>query len=65
MVNAFIVVGWLIALGSVFAVSTATAGVGGICFACFLVITARVGQADRHHREVMTVLRTPPSLPPV
>jgi len=52
-----ILVAWFIALGSVlFDVSQATRGVAGICFACFMIITARVLQADAHHRQLMAGL---------
>jgi heme exporter protein D len=42
----------LIALGSWLFVTQATAGVAGLCFACFLGILARLVQAERHHRAL-------------
>jgi hypothetical protein len=49
----FVIVAWLIALGSWLFVSQATSGVAGLCFACFLAIAVRLAQADRHHKELL------------
>lgn len=52
------VVAFLIALGSWIFVSQATAGVAGICFACFLLILARLSQAQSQHAELVKRLGT-------
>ena len=64
MTTFFIVVGWLIALGSWLFVSQATSGVAGICFACFMVIAARVAQADAHQKELLLALATRDAVAP-
>jgi hypothetical protein len=56
MVTLFVVVAWLIALASWLGVSQATSGVAGMCFACFMVITARIAQPDRHQTELLARL---------
>ena len=55
-ISVFIVISWLIALGSWLFVSQATSGVAGLCFACVMLITARVAQADQHHKAQLEVL---------
>jgi hypothetical protein len=52
MVALFEVLAVLIALCSWIFVSQATAGVAGICFACFLLILARLSQAQAQHAEL-------------
>lgn len=56
MTTLFSVVALLIALLSWLFVSQATAGVAGLCFACFILISTRVAQADNHHKELMARL---------
>ena len=56
MITGFIVVAWLLALGSWLLVSNATAGVAGMCFACFMVMCARIAQADAQHAAVLAAL---------
>lgn len=51
--NICIVIAWLIAFASWLFVSQATSGVAGMCFACFLVISARLVQAERHHQQLV------------
>jgi hypothetical protein len=57
MVVVFIIIGILLALGSILAVSNATLGVWFVCLACFLGILARLLQADNQHRALVTLLR--------
>ena len=56
MITLWVVLAWLVALGSWFGVSQATVGVAGICFACFMAITARIDQAHRQHVELLALL---------
>ena len=63
MVTGFIVAAWLVALGSWLFVSNATLGVAGLCFACFMVITARIAQADDHHKALLALLVKAPAKP--
>lgn len=56
-----VAVALLSAAGGVASLSNATAGVGGIAFACFLGILARVVQAERHHAALVRVLSERPS----
>mgnify|MGYP001174248368 CR=1 FL=1 len=59
MVTVFVVVAWLLALGSWFFVTGVTAGVAILCFACFMVMAARVAQADLQHKELLARLSPP------
>jgi hypothetical protein len=56
MITTFIVVAWLIALGSWLFISQATSGVAGLCFACFMAIAARIAQADAHQKQQLMAL---------
>lgn len=41
-----------------FFLSTATSGVGIICFACLVSIIARIKQADANHTQTLEVLKS-------
>lgn len=54
----------VIVLGSWLGVSNATSGVAGICFSCFLLILARMVQAEKQHKELLARLQVPASPAP-
>jgi hypothetical protein len=55
-----IVLAIFVFLGSWLSVSNATAGVAGTCSACFLIILARIAQADSHHSKLIARLTAAP-----
>ena len=61
MITALIVAAIAVVLFSWLGVSNATLGVAGICFACFLLILARMAQAERQHAQLMSRLPPAPS----
>lgn len=55
-----VIVASIVAVLSWAGVSSATSGVAGICFGCFLGIMARIYQAGEQHREIIRHLSKPP-----
>ena len=58
-----VVIAILVVLASWTAVSNATLGVAGICFACFILILARMAQAEKQHAQLLARLQ--PATPPI
>jgi hypothetical protein len=60
LVYLLVVIAIVVVIGSWSSVTVATSGVAGLCTACFLLVLARVCQADLHHRALLAKLTTGP-----